>query len=301
MFYTLVVNTLAKELYKDMIQLFMYLQELSFDLALEEISKIKNRINKEKAILISDAQDEVLNDLFILNEICLLLDDYIRFWHILTKNKFSASWTKLQDVQDRLRIIYRFTLIPRPAFLNLIESQCGEIEKFYPYQVFFSMGTMIEEEECSICGEAVDSFECLHIKGQLYQGNLAYGIVKKVAGLDHVAMVDNPKDKRCVVSFEDTAEQFHLIRYLSGLIVNLKLKPLNFSHLDFKKIKVKHDEIPKVGRNKPCICGSSKKYKKCCYGKEIIEKDHVDIVGKQVVIEELLPNHLMDLNECQQC
>ncbi|TDT65220.1 SEC-C motif-containing protein [Allofrancisella inopinata] len=24
----------------------------------------------------------------------------------------------------------------------------------------------------------------------------------------------------------------------------------------------------KIGRNEPCICGSGKKYKKCCYGKE---------------------------------
>lgn len=27
-------------------------------------------------------------------------------------------------------------------------------------------------------------------------------------------------------------------------------------------------EEPRVGRNDPCICGSGKKYKKCCMGKE---------------------------------
>jgi len=34
---------------------------------------------------------------------------------------------------------------------------------------------------------------------------------------------------------------------------------------------VRHDQ--KVGRNDPCPCGSGKKYKKCCYGKETRETD----------------------------
>jgi uncharacterized protein YecA (UPF0149 family) len=25
---------------------------------------------------------------------------------------------------------------------------------------------------------------------------------------------------------------------------------------------------PKIGRNEPCPCGSGRKYKKCCYGKD---------------------------------
>lgn len=27
--------------------------------------------------------------------------------------------------------------------------------------------------------------------------------------------------------------------------------------------------MPKAGRNDPCPCGSGKKYKKCCYGKDV--------------------------------
>jgi len=27
-------------------------------------------------------------------------------------------------------------------------------------------------------------------------------------------------------------------------------------------------ETPKIGRNSPCPCGSGKKYKKCCMGKD---------------------------------
>jgi hypothetical protein len=43
---------------------------------------------------------------------------------------------------------------------------------------------------------------------------------------------------------------------------------------------VRHDE--KVGRNDPCPCGSGKKYKKCCYGKEDQETDksHSASIGR---------------------
>lgn len=27
-----------------------------------------------------------------------------------------------------------------------------------------------------------------------------------------------------------------------------------------------HRNVPKIGRNDPCLCGSGKKYKKCCLG-----------------------------------
>lgn len=42
-----------------------------------------------------------------------------------------------------------------------------------------------------------------------------------------------------------------------------------------KKMKVAPTELqmqripPKVGRNEPCPCGSGKKFKKCCLGKEV--------------------------------
>ncbi len=298
MFQSFVVNSIIESLYKDILRPLNSIQELNFRIASTELSDIKKIITAEKSNRDTDAPDEVLNDFFILNEIILLIDDYINYWHILTKNKFADSWLKLQDVQTRLRIIYRFTFVPRPDFFNLIERQCGELEKLYPYNVFFSIGTTIEEEECSICGKAVNSFNCYHIKGELYRGNLSYGIVKKVSGLDHVAMVDNPKDKRCVVSFEDSAEQFSLVRYLSDLINEKKLMPLNFSHLEFKKIKVQRKDIPKVSRNNQCICGSGRKYKKCCHDKEVIERDHVDIIEKKIIIEDLLPNNALELNAC---
>ena len=42
----------------------------------------------------------------------------------------------------------------------------------------------------------------------------------------------------------------------------------------------------KVGKNDPCPCGSGKKYKKCCYGKNIFNKH-----GKSKITHHTLPPH----------
>ncbi|MEW5760915.1 MAG: SEC-C metal-binding domain-containing protein, partial [Candidatus Thermoplasmatota archaeon] len=36
-----------------------------------------------------------------------------------------------------------------------------------------------------------------------------------------------------------------------------------------KKVPNAYDKKHKIGRNEPCPCGSGKKYKKCCLGKEL--------------------------------
>ena len=37
--------------------------------------------------------------------------------------------------------------------------------------------------------------------------------------------------------------------------------------------KLSKVETKKVGRNDPCVCGSGKKFKKCCEGKSVLETE----------------------------
>ena len=70
---------------------------------------------------------------------------------------------------------------------------------FFPRQVFVSAGLMIGYQECSICEEEYG--HCGHIAGRPYWGQLCYIIARDFEG-DHVAIVENPADKRCrVVGF----------------------------------------------------------------------------------------------------
>lgn len=54
-----------------------------------------------------------------------------------------------------------------------------------------SMGAIIEEAECSICGFDPDDEECFHVTGRFYDDQECVVVVKK-ASMEHVALVERP-------------------------------------------------------------------------------------------------------------
>jgi len=67
----------------------------------------------------------------------------------------------------------------------------------FPPQVFQSVGAVVRDQECSICGSDYDG--CEHIKGRPYFGQLCHVRIT-LADLSHVALVEEPADKRCRVT-----------------------------------------------------------------------------------------------------
>ena len=58
-------------------------------------------------------------------------------------------------------------------------------------RIGLSMGAIIEEEECSICGLDPDDEECFHVTGRFYDDQKCVIIVKK-ATMEHLALVERP-------------------------------------------------------------------------------------------------------------
>lgn len=76
------------------------------------------------------------------------------------------------------------------------------------------------------------------------------------------------RERRRVIAIENNRLKKGTVVWVAAKMVNIyqdqTLPPF------YKKVLVggayKHAEhSPKVGRNKPCPCGSGKKHKKCCY------------------------------------
>jgi len=268
-----------------------HLEQLSFSRAREELDREKVVLQEVKESLAASENDQVYNELYLFSAYVGLFQDYCSYWRLLSEGNFGKSWGALQDVQDSLRLIYKFW--PKeecPAVLSYIERQCLEIEKLYPYKVFFSIGVEIQDIECSLCGKSMNSFDCEHIAGELYRGQLACGIAKNLVALNHVAVVTNPRDKRCVAMFEDSAGQFTLVRYLSGLLNQHAMRPLQFDRVQFRKIEVLADDLAAVGRNERCPCGSGKKFKKCCKDQGKVLRDHADLIGNEITVYDLMPS-----------
>lgn len=263
-----------------------YLRSVDIEVGLEESSTIDS-IRKSLELFelrYADGPDEVLNDFFVIHCYVDFFSHYGQVWRLIAEEKFSESWSKLQDALDALRLVRRFSRIDMSA----LEEQLIELEKTYPYNVFFSIGAVVEKFECSICGQDIDSFQCAHRKGQLYRGRMATGIARNMVSFNHVAIVDEPKDRRCVVTYEDTGDQFKLVRFLSRLLQQRKMVVSDFGNLIFSKRMKPNPDFHRVGRNDPCYCGSGIKFKRCCIAKSRIEGDHVDIAPRPVSPEQAI-------------
>ncbi|MBV6519626.1 MAG: hypothetical protein E3K33_09365 [Candidatus Brocadia sp.] len=287
MFITSEVESLYRKSKPSIKKLFYFLNHLSFQECREQIDQLKNNLTVAKEEH-KASHEEVLNEFYVLSRFVDMLSSYCDLWKKIIKMEFSSSWNSLQDALDQLRQVKKFSSRNTNQAVSFFENQLLELEKLYPYRVFCSVGITVERFECSICGRDIDTFDCHHTRGELYRGQMAYGIAHNVVETDHVAMVKHPADKRCVVVYDDNGEQFELIRFLSELITTNKLQPFDFGELQFSKKKAKNHEFQKKKRNSPCYCGSGKKFKKCCISKEYVNGDHVDIVAKLTNIEEII-------------
>lgn len=238
-----------------------------------ELNQLTSRLTEARE-LYREAPDIVLDDIFVLECYVRIFGEYGFLWYQIANSKFTESWNTLQNTFDLIRLVKKLSKID----VSALEDQLCALETLYPYTVFFSMGAVVERFDCSICGKDIDSFNCTHRRGELYRGQMAIAIARNIIELDHLAMVEQPADKRCVISYDNDAPQFSAVRYLSNLLLTRSLNVLSFAGAVWGKRIVSNERHREIGRNERCYCDSGKKYKKCCIGKASLEQDHVQIM-----------------------
>lgn len=218
--------------------------------------------------------EDTLNDQSILGFLARFLSEYATFWERVTKRDYEPSWMALQDCLDSIRLMKRVSQVNLARF----ETQLEGLESVYPYKIFASIGCIAGRVECSICGHDIDSFECVHRRGELYRGKMACGIVREIKQMDHVALTENPEDKRCVMKVEGTAYQFSAIDWLADHLTAGKFKVSDFHHVEMTTRRKRNDKVVGQERNDLCQCGSGKKFKRCCSAKEFIAYPHAEFI-----------------------
>jgi len=250
------------------------LHEKQFQKSKEILNSIEIEINK-----LTSADELILNDIFLLKQILLFHNSLISLWEDIFQEKYSSSWNHLQTCFDRLRNINKFSLNNKKTKeLDFFEKQLLIIEKLYPYNIFMSMGIETSLFECSICGKNIDSFECEHEIGELYYGEMAFGIAKNITNINHISMVKNPMDKRCVVQYSDDSHHFKGLQFLNKQLISNQLTPITLYDANETPRKTLNNKYKKLKRNEKCFCGSGKKFKKCCINKEYIDENHIELI-----------------------
>ncbi len=144
--------------------------------------------------------EELANAVFVLKCVVDLFYSYSEYVKKIELDKYRESWNDLQDCIDSLGVFEKFCESP---LIDCLANYFAKIEKLYPFKLFNSIEMKVIAEDCSICGKSMLKAECEHIQGELYWGEMAKPIVKKVEQIVGVAVVSNPKDKRCILELVD--------------------------------------------------------------------------------------------------
>lgn len=249
------------------------INDRKYELVPKIVDKAKYYLQEKKAMTQVELE---LNEFYVLKVHFQLLSSVAEYWRDVEMKQYYDSWWKLQDALDSIRSLKKFGYGAGKS-VKFFEGQLLSLEKIYPYKLFSSMGFIVEHYECSICGLDMDGDDCMHLKGELYAGEMALAVAKEIKGIDHIAFVEKPKNKRLVVFHDDSSPVFEVFQLM---IKNFgkQLNPLGFSSAVITEFMRPNDNWVKQGRNTKCYCGSGNKYKKCCKKQSRMKQMHVDFV-----------------------
>lgn len=139
----------------------------------------------------------------VLNSYISLFDMFV----FLKEDKNVEAWAKLVDAQEYYSIASRAT--KDIEYLNVYYDHLNNIEStFFPkFPKYNSIGAIIKGGTCSICNADFDT--CEHLEDKVYWGRLCKRVGYEIVEWNHLALVENPKDKRCVITHISTDDGFY--------------------------------------------------------------------------------------------
>lgn len=262
------------------------LMEGDFSESFREFQESEPLFNYVKHYAIKIKNEELANAQYVAKQYINLLCHISNFFNLLNNKEYKISWNALQDCLDSAYWIGKYTKMENRFEIPDIVQLLSSYESLYPYKVFASTEMIISKSEWSICCKSFQSFDCNHIKGYLYWGEVAAENLIEVKELQAVAIVSNPLDKRCVMELSnDTRSQDEKFQILDKFIEQ-SIPIFHLFQIEAKKTIRKRSDIRIVGRNQDCSCGSGKKFKKCC-GYDLYQ-DHLNLIihiGKKIIFQ----------------
>ena len=184
---------------------FLYMTRCS-DLQRNTISAIAqttDEIAREKEHAVDQHDEEYANILLGFQCVMGALAAELSMYLALKEQKPDAAWDHLVEAQGALAAAGRASSGFR--HLRVRYDRLIAIEKIiFPPQAFLSAGMTVVQAECSICND--DYADCNHVTGFPYMGKFCNTVITEV-DLDHVAIVEEPADKRCRVTTHSSEDE----------------------------------------------------------------------------------------------
>jgi hypothetical protein len=174
----------------------------------ETLVALKNRIRGFKYGAMDAGDEEAANALFHLQCGLNAQIAFLKMWLSLKKSEYYEAWDFLIDAEEYISIAMRAK--DGGAGLDEFLEDLRRVERvvFPGYNVYNSWGAVIRAGQCTICARPFS--ECDHVEGLVYGGRLCVRIRPEIVRVEHIALVEEPRDRRCVVTeFTSTEDGYY--------------------------------------------------------------------------------------------
>jgi hypothetical protein len=169
----------------------------------QELKAFLLRIKNYKYQVIEQKDEDLANQFFHCQCVINASIASISIWIALKDNDHHKAWNHLIDAQEYLS--YAFRASDNGYGLEDFKKRLNKIEEviFPGFPLYNSIGLHFKGGTCSVCGEEFS--ECGHIEDMIYFGIVCKRLKIEEVDIDHTAIVENPKDRRCIITeFEFT-------------------------------------------------------------------------------------------------
>lgn len=174
---------------------------------IDSLTTLKDRIRGFKRGAVRAGNEQGANALFHL-QCCLNAQiSFLQMWVHLKKGDYYPAWDNLMDAEEYVSIALRAADIGVSLEDFLEHLKRTEQVVFPGYNVYNSSGMIIRGGKCSVCDKLFT--ECDHVEGLVYWGRLCARIHPDIVRVDHVAIVDEPRDRRCVITELTTDDGYY--------------------------------------------------------------------------------------------
>ena len=227
----------------------------------EHLSDLKN-----KAVAIND--QVTAKAVWCLETIGRVQDHFVSVFLHIDTNKFQEAWNRLDSCENEIYLLdNHFKEVDGEFGIEHARRHTKQLQELYPYKWGVSPAMVYKEVRCSICDAKLTlRTGCEHRAGEIYDGKYC---ARRITGMEllHIALVDNPVQKFSVIFPNgNDDQQFTIIKYLGDALSS----PWDRWSYDKEERRQHHPLFKGVGRNDPCPCGTTLKYKRCCLTKETV-------------------------------
>ena len=253
-----------------------------------------------KGIYVKENKQEEAKQIWIYQTIIKVHKLFIEAFNLLKSKQYYQGWCQLERIEITIRDLKKHFLYDKEQYkLWQIEKTVKNLQVIFPYRLFGSSEILKKKKKCSICGKEISiRNSCGHIVGEIYDGEMCYRIVTEAAILG-ISLVQNPGNKFSVMFMNDekTGEKIDQYNYDTiDYLFNYIEEPYDNWDLKVTQQVITREEYGGIERNEPCICGSGKKFKKCC-GLNIGKKyPHYEFIVYNSYSKTIFTNIIKDKN-----